>query len=239
MTSRHRGLSRGRFALYVAAMHLDIVSDTICPWCYIGKRRFERALAAQPQPELTVLWRPFQLNPDMPPEGMARKDYLAAKFGGSEGAEHAYTPVQEAGAGESIPFDFEAMPRTPNTLLSHRLIRWAGEQGNQDALVETLFKAYFTKGRDIGDLDTLVELAVLAGADGDAARRHLESEEGLREVQAEDQLARQSGINGVPAFILNRKYLISGAQPPEAFLQALTQVREEEEAGAEMPAAGA
>jgi predicted DsbA family dithiol-disulfide isomerase len=216
-------------------MHLDIVSDTICPWCFIGKRRFERALAAEPQPNLTVLWRPFQLNPEMQLEGMARKDYLAAKFGGRENADRVYVPVREAGDGENIAFDFDAMPRTPNTILSHRLIRWAGDQGNQDDVVETLFQAYFTQGRDIGDLDTLIELAVRAGADGAAARLYLASDEGLREVQAEDQIARQSGVNGVPAFILNRKYIISGAQPPEAFIQALAKVREEDAAGGDAP----
>lgn len=208
-------------------MHLDIVSDPICPWCYIGKRRLERALAAEPQPGLTVLWRPFQLNPDMPVEGIARKDYLAAKFGGGENAEQVYAPVREAGESESIPFDFDAMPRTPNTLLAHRLIRWAGAHDIQDTIVETLFRAYFTEGRDIGDLDTVVELAARAGADETAIRDHLASDEGLREVRAEDQIARQSGIDGVPAFILDRKYLISGAQPPELFRQAFARARDE------------
>ena len=130
-------------------MIIEIVSDSVCPWCFIGKRRLERALAERPQAELQIGWRPFQLNPDMPPGGMDRKAYLERKFGGVEGARRSYAPIREAGAGEGIDFAFDRMERTPNTVNSHRLIHRAAEAGRQDAVVEAVFRAYFLDGGDI------------------------------------------------------------------------------------------
>src|SRR3990172_6511485 len=127
-------------------MRLDIFSDTICPWCFIGKRRLERALAARPQPDLAIRWRAFQLNPDMPPDGMDRRAYLKAKFCGAARTARVYDAVTAAGAAEGIGFDFGRIGRTPNTLESHRLLRFAFEHGRQDALVETLFRTHFVDG---------------------------------------------------------------------------------------------
>lgn len=220
---------------------VDIVSDTVCPWCYVGKRRFEEALASRP-PDLDVYvgWRPFQLNPDMPAEGMDRRDYLAAKFGGDERAEHVYSAIREAGESTGLDFDFSAMPRQPNTLDSHRLIDRAGRAaggsrgrtGLQDAVVERLFRACFMEGRDIGDRETLVELAADAGMDADETRAYLASDEDVERIRQEDLMARQMGIQGVPCFIVNRQYAVSGAQEPAVFLKAFEQVLDAEEAAA-------
>ncbi|MDE0149250.1 MAG: DsbA family oxidoreductase [Rhodospirillaceae bacterium] len=223
---------------------VDIVSDTVCPWCYVGKRRFEEALARRP-PDLDVYvgWRPFQLNPDMPAEGMDRKAYLAAKFGGDERAEHIYSAIREAGASTGLDFDFAAMPRQPNTLDSHRLIDRAGRAaedsggrpGLQDAVVERLFRACFMEGRDIGDRETLVALAADAGMDADETRAYLDSDEDVERIRQEDRMARQMGIQGVPCFIIDRQYAVSGAQEPAVFLKAFEQVLEAEKAAAGSP----
>lgn len=207
-------------------IRIDIVSDAICPWCFIGKRRLERALASEAPGGIVVGWRPFQLNPDMPGEGMDRKEYLRLKFGSDTGGER-YKHVIAAGLGEGIPFDFAAMKRTPNTIKAHRLIRRAEAEGTQDATVEALFQAYFTRGADIGDVDTLADVAASVGADRQSVRAYLESDEGDAEVRAEDAFARQIGIQGVPCFVVERKYAISGAQPPEAFAEVFARVRAE------------
>jgi predicted DsbA family dithiol-disulfide isomerase len=202
-------------------MRIDIVSDTICPWCFIGKRRLERALAERTDSDLIELgWRPFQLNPDMPDEGMERHAYLAAKFGGAERAERIYAPIVEAGAGEGINFAFEKIVRTPNTALSHRLIRRAGELGNQDAAVEALFRAYFTEGRDIGDPGVVADIAGEAGLPRKEIAAYLASDTDRHAVAAEDMLARKLGIQGVPCFIIDRRVMVSGAQTPEILMQA-------------------
>ncbi len=220
---------------------VDIVSDTVCPWCYVGKRRFEGALARRP-PDLEVYvgWRPFQLNPDMPAEGMDRKAYLAAKFGGDERAEHIYSAIREAGASTGLDFDFSRMARQPNTLDSHRLIDRAGRAaedsggrpGLQDAVVERLFRACFMEGRDIGDRETLADLAADAGMDAAETRAYLDSDEDVERIRQEDLMARQMGIQGVPCFIVNRQYAVSGAQEPAVFLKAFEQVLEAEDAAA-------
>ncbi len=199
-------------------MHIDIVSDVICPWCFIGKRRLERALALRPGLPVEISWRPFQLNPDMPPEGMERAAYLAAKFGGSAHAERIYVSVAEAGATVGIPFAFDRIRRTPNTRDAHRLIRWAAAQGRADAAVERLFAAYFVEGRDIGDRASLAAIAGEAGLDADEAAQWLDSPAEIEPVLAEDRGARRLGINAVPCFIFERQYAVSGAQEPEFFL---------------------
>jgi predicted DsbA family dithiol-disulfide isomerase len=207
-------------------MIIDIVSDAICPWCYIGKRRLEKALAMAPQPDLQIGWRPFQLNPDMPVEGMDRKEYLRLKFGDSAGG-NRYQAVEEAGRGEGIPFAFDRIKRTPNTVLAHRLIRYAQREGRQDEAVETLFRAYFTEGADIGRIETLTDLAPAMGLDETRVRGFLESDEDAATIRAEDQFARQIGIQGVPCFIIDRKYAVSGAQPPETFLEIFELVKKD------------
>jgi len=207
-------------------MIIDIVSDAICPWCYIGKRRLERALAMAPQSVLQVGWRPFQLNPDMPVEGMDRQEYLRRKFGDRVGG-NMYEAVKEAGREEGIPFAFELIRRTPNTLLAHRLIAFARRENRQDEAVEALFRGYFTAGADIGRIDTLAELVEPVGLDPGRVRAYLESDEDLASIKAEDQFARQIGIQGVPCFIIDRKYALSGAQPPEAFLEVFELAKKE------------
>jgi len=200
-------------------MHIDIFSDTICPWCFIGKRRLERALAARPQPGLTVRWRAFQLNPEMPAEGMDRGRYLTQKFGGAANAQSIYAQVLAAGESEGIAFAFERMRRTPNTVDSHRLIRFAAGRQREDPVVQALFEAYFLRAEDIGDREVLVEAARAAGLDPGEARRYLESDADAAAVRAEDLAARQAGINGVPCFVFNRRHALAGAHPPEVLFQ--------------------
>lgn len=200
-------------------IYVDIVSDTICPWCYIGKRRFERALALSGRNDVAISWRPFQLNPDMPPAGMTRDDYVRAKFGGGDRPRQIYQAIAESGREAGIEFQFSRIKRTPNTVLSHRLVHWSAKNERQDEVVAELFRAYFEEGMDIGDLDTLVECAVRAGLAAEAARDYLVTDEGRQEVVASDVYARRLGINGVPCFIVNRKYAVSGAQPPSAFVE--------------------
>ena len=213
-------------------MHIDIYSDTICPWCYIGKQRLERALTERPQEGLTLRWRAFQLNPDMPAGGMERKRYLELKFGGAANAKTIYDRIREAGREEQIPFAFEAIRHTPNTVNSHRLIRYATQQDRAGAVVDALFQAYFLRGENIGDLDLLCEAAANSGLDPMDARVFLESEAGADAVRAEDSHARYIGIQGVPTFILDGKYVLSGAHPPEVLQQFFDLARHGEPAGA-------
>ena len=215
-------------------MKLDIYSDTICPWCYIGKRRFERALAERPQSALELTWRPFQLNPDMPADGMERQRYLELKFGGAAGARQVYAQVLEAGRSEGIDFAFDRIERTPNTLESHRLIRHAGEKGRQNEMVQALFDAYFLAARDIGDHAVLAAAAETAGLDPAETRAYLESDQDAETVRAEDARARHIGIQGVPTYILNNKYVLSGAHPPGVLFNMFDLGREEDPAGAEV-----
>ena len=201
-------------------IYVDIVSDTICPWCYIGKRRFERALELSGRTDIAVAWRPFQLNPDMPPEGMTRDDYVRAKFGGGDRPRQIYQAIAESGREAGIEFQFSRIRRTPNTVLSHRLVHWSAKHERQDEVVAELFKAYFEDGprhrrpRDAGRM----RRAAPASTASDA-RNFLMSDEGRQEVVASDVYARRLGINGVPCFIVNRKYAVSGAQPPSAFVE--------------------
>jgi predicted DsbA family dithiol-disulfide isomerase len=207
-------------------MKLDIFSDTICPWCYVGKRRLARALTLRPQPKLVVRWRAFQLNPTMPPEGIQRERYIEAKFGGTERAKRIHEAVSAVGASEGINFHFERIRRTPNTLSSHRLLRKATQHGLQSELLEALFAAYFVAGRDIGDHQVLAEIATEVGIPD--AEIFLAQGGGIEEVKAEDALARRQGINGVPCFIFNGRFLLSGAQEPESFFQLFDLAREDE-----------
>jgi len=200
-------------------MHIDIFSDVICPWCFIGKRRLERALTLRPQPGLTRRWRAFQLNPDMPAEGMERQRYLAVKFGGAGNAKSIYAQVEAAGESEGIAFAFDRMKRTPNTVDAHRLIRFAASQDREDAVVEGLFDTYFLRAEDIGDRDVLVAVAQAAGLDDQAVRTYLSSDDEVAAVRSEDHAARQAGINGVPCFIFNGRHALAGAHTPEVLFQ--------------------
>ena len=218
-------------------MLIDIVSDTICPWCFIGKRRLERALAERPELDVKIGWRPFELNPDMPSGGLDRAQYLQLKFGGPERANRIYTTVAAAGADEGIEFRFDRIRRTPNTLSSHRVIRWATGLGLQDAVVERLFGTYFVEGRDIGDHQVLAEVAGSCGMDSALVRDLLDRGDDVEIVRAEEGVARRMGINGVPCFIIDRKYAVSGAQDPAVLLQVFDLAVREAAAGGEAAAA--
>lgn len=217
-------------------MLIDIVSDTICPWCFIGKRRLERALADRPELEVQIGWRPFQLNPDMPVEGMDRQSYLAAKFGGEARAKRAYAPVIEAAGREGLGIDFDRIRRTPNTLASHRLIRWAAAAGRQHHAVEALFRRYFVQGDDIGDHCVLIEVAAEAGMDADLVAQLLAEGRDIDLVKSEDRMAREMGIRGVPCFVFDRRYALSGAQDPEVILNVIDLAAREAREKAAQPA---
>jgi predicted DsbA family dithiol-disulfide isomerase len=212
-------------------MKIDIIADTVCPWCYVGKKRFERALELRPVENLQVGWRAFQLNPAMPPEGMDRRQYVAEKFGGMERARTVHNGIKRAAAEEGFQFNFKAIEKTPNTIHSHRLIRYAAEFGAQTAVVGAVFDAYFLDGRDIGDIGVLSDIAGEAGLDRDAAATYLESDVDIETILAEDELARRLGVNGVPCFIVNRKYAVSGAQSAEVLVQVFDLAAQEEQAG--------
>jgi len=199
-------------------MNIYIFSDTVCPWCFIGKRRLERALAQRPDLTPTVRWRTFQLNPQMPEDGMDRQRYLALKFGGAARAQELYETIRQVGESEGIAFQFDAITRTPNTVLSHRLLRLAESEGRDTAVAEALFRAYFLDGKDIGDPQALTVIAEEAGLDAGAVQDFLGSEDLADEILAEDRFARRLGIAGVPCFIIDGKYALSGAQEPEAFM---------------------
>ena len=208
---------------------IDVVSDVICPWCYIGKRRLERAVdMAADRHAFTVAWRPFQLNPAMPAEGMDRAAYLAAKFGDANGARDSYRRIESIGAELGIAFRFDRIRRTPNTLDSHRLIRFGQRAGRQQETVEALFEAYFTGGIDLGDRTSLIEIAEGAGCDPQAVEPYLASDEDRAAVIADDESARRMGIDGVPSFIFNRALLLPGAADPETLLAAFEQVAQDQ-----------
>ena len=223
-------------ALPLAAVpsRIDVVSDAICPWCWVGKRNLEGALdlLAGEGERFEVHWRPFQLNPDMPREGVERDAYRAAKFGGLERSRELDAQVAAAGAASGLEFRHDLMRRTPNTVDAHRLIRLAGERGAamQDAVAEALFRAYFQQGRDIGDREVLAGIAAEAGMDAAEVAAFLASGAAEEEVRAEDAAARRLGLSGVPTFALEGHVLFSGAMPAErmalAFRRALSILRE-------------
>jgi predicted DsbA family dithiol-disulfide isomerase len=208
-------------------MQIEVYSDIVCPWCYVGKRRLERALAQlNGGAQARITWRPFQLNPTMPLDGMDRATYLKAKFGSLEAFGRMEEQLLAAGADERIPFAFKKIERTPNTFAAHRLVWYAAQQGKQDAMVEALFRGYFLEGKNIGDVKTLTHVAVEAGLDRTETEEFLESEKGVVEVKGEEAVGRRLGISGVPYFVLNGSVSISGAQPPDIFVSAIRQALE-------------
>lgn len=201
---------------------LEVVSDTICPWCYIGKRRLETALSGiGDDVAFDVRWRPFELNPDMPRAGMDRSAYRAAKFGSLERSEALDSQVKAAGANDGLEFSHDRIEKTPNTLASHVLIRLAGEAVSQGDVVEAVFKAYFSDGRDIGDTDVLVDIGTENGLERAALATALVDESVRADVRAEAQGFARAGVTGVPAVLVNRYSLFTGAQPPELIETAL------------------
>lgn len=207
---------------------VEIYSDVVCPWCYVGKRRLERALdQLKDTVKAEVSWRPFQLNPTMPIEGMDRTTYLEAKFGSLDAFQQLEEHVLAAGIAERIFFAFEKIARTPNTFLAHRLIWFAAQQDCQDAVVESLFRGYFEEGADIGSPPELARLAERAGL---SAEQFLGSDDGVTEVKAEEAAGHRLGIRAVPYFVLNGAYALSGAQPPERFVAAFKKVEADQAA---------
>ena len=206
-----------------AGQRIDIVSDAICPWCYIGKRQLERALSQLGQEGLrfTVHWNPFQLNPDMPKEGRDRAAYRAQKFGDPERVRQMDERVTCAAANVGLPFRLDLIRRTPNTLDAHRLIWLAGREGVQDAVMEAVFVAYFTQGHDIGDRDVLADCAATGGMDRAAVADFLAGDVAAKEMLAADRAAREAGVNGVPSFFLDGYGLYSGAMPAATMAEAL------------------
>jgi predicted DsbA family dithiol-disulfide isomerase len=214
------------------ALTVDVISDVICPWCYVGKRRLEKAIqAAGGRHEVRVRRHPFQLNPQMPKGGVDRRTYRSAKFGSWEHSLALDARLEAVGAAEGIAFAFEKIKRTPNTLDAHRLIWLAGEQVVQDAVVEALFRAYFTEGRDIGDRQTLLDVVAEAGLDRGRAAAELDADAALAAVRAEEAAARRLGVEGVPFFVVNGELALSGAQETAAFLDAFGRVAGVPQAG--------
>lgn len=206
---------------------LDILSDPICPWCYIGKAGLDRALASVPNHPFVIQWHPFQLNPEMPAEGMGRREYLETKFGGKEGAARAYAPVVERAEAAGLTINLEAMKRTPNTLDAHRLIHWAGIEHKQLPAVDALFKAYFVDGRDIGNHETLADIADNIGLDASVVLRLLASDADREDIIKRDAKSREMGVNSVPTFIVAGKHAVPGAQPPELWHKVIGELMEQ------------
>jgi predicted DsbA family dithiol-disulfide isomerase len=202
-------------------MEIDIIFDTVCPWCYIGKRRLEMALSMRPQIQAKPNWRPFLLNPEMPPEGIDRTAYLVKKFGSESRVSRIYGAIGEAGLSVEIDFDFDRIGKTPNSVDSHRLVRFAHERGLAEDVVEALFVEFFINGRDIGDLRVLTEIAAANGLDAQEVEAYLETDADVRTIYDENVRAHRLGINGVPAFAFNSKFVISGAQEPQVLARML------------------
>jgi len=209
------------------ALHVDVISDVICPWCYIGKRRLEKAIAALGR-QVKVRWLPFQLNPAMPKEGISRREYRTRKFGSWERSQELDARLVAAGQAEGIPFNFDRIERTPNTLDAHRLI-WLGDQeGVQDAVVEALFRGYFIEGRDIGKRQTLLDVVAEGGLVRSKAEAILDHDDGLQAITEAGELAQRFRVEGVPFFIVNGRFTLSGAQQPDAFLEVFRQASADE-----------
>ena len=202
-------------------MRLDIIYDTVCPWCYIGKRRLEQALRLRPMIPVEARWRPFLLNPDTPPEGIDRTRYLVDKFGTGERVRQVYGAISEAGKSAEIDFAFDRIDRTPNSVNSHRVVRFAERHGKAEDAVEALFLSYFVNGGNIGDIDVLVGIGADLGLDASELRPYLGGPGDVDGIYAENARAHRLGVNGVPSFFFEGGYVISGAQVPEVLARVL------------------
>lgn len=203
---------------------LDIISDPICPWCYIGKANLDRALEQFPDHPFTIEWHPFQLNPDMPAGGMDRKIYMETKFGSKAAAAKAYLPVVEHAEKAGLAINFEAMQIVPNTINAHRLIHWAGIEARQGFVVDLLFKAYFVEGRDIGSDEVLADVADTAEMDAALITRLLASDSDTADIRARDAHSREMGISSVPTFVVANQHAVPGAQPTELWIKVITDI---------------
>lgn len=207
-------------------IRLDIISDIACPWCYVGKCFLDRALEAAPDHPFGIEWHPFQLNPDMPREGMDRAEYMALKFGNPDQVVRVHEPLLRHAEAAGADFNLAAITRTPNTLDAHRLIHWAGLEGRQTPMVSALFRAYWREGRDIGDAAVLTDLAASVGLDHAMIARLLGSDADMAEIQSRDSNARARGVQGVPTFIIADKYAVSGAQPADTWARIIVEITE-------------
>ncbi|MBT9245145.1 DsbA family oxidoreductase [Gemmobacter fulvus] len=205
-------------------IRLDIFSDPVCPWCYLGKANLDRALEAHPDHPFTIEWHPFQLAPLMPAEGVDRASYLLRIFGTQERTVAAHLRLEELGREAGVTFNFAAIHKVPNTLDAHRMIHWAGLEGRQSAMVSALFRAYWREGRDIGAQEVLADLAAEAGMDRALALRLLATDEDKDAVRARETHARQKGITAVPTFIVADQHVLSGAQPPKLWAQVIAEL---------------
>ena len=210
---------------------IDIISDVVCPWCFIGKRNLERALdawrAKYPDEAPVVRWHPFQLNPQLPASGVPRSQYLENKFGGPARAKEIYARVSAAGSRAGIDFDFDAIQVQPNTIDAHRLLHFSAERGKQDEMAEAIFRRYFLEGADLSSAEVLADIAQQAGLDRDEAAAYLASATDRELIEEQDRRARAIGVEGVPFFIFNQRLALSGAQPPEVIVDAMEKSREE------------
>ena len=204
---------------------IDVVSDAVCPWCFIGKRKLDEALKLIEDLPVQVSWRPYQLDATIPQEGISRQDYMARKFGPERIAE-IHARIEGVGAEVGIPFAFDKITRSPNTLDAHRLIRWSQSSGRQSELVDRLFTLYFVEGKDIGDRDVLASLAAEFGLDSADVRRRLDTDIDKQDVTEEIATAQRIGVNGVPFYIFANRLAVSGAQSPEVLAGAIRQAFE-------------
>lgn len=211
----------------MVTVKLDVLSDPICPWCYIGKANLDKALAELGEHPFVIEWHPFQLNPDMPIDGMDRRAYLEGKFGGKDGAVRAYAPVVDHAEKAGLTINLDKIARTPNTLNAHRMIHWAGVEGKQTDVVDALFQAYFVDGKDIGSIDTLVEIGTSVGLEADVIRKLLEGENDLEDIRQRDAHSRKMGVSSVPTFIIANQHAVPGAQPPELWKQVIADITEQ------------
>ena len=207
-----------------APIRLDIFSDPVCPWCYVGKANLDRALVQRPDHPFQIQWHPFQLNPDMPREGVAKRAYLEEKFGGKARVDAVHERLREAARAAGVDMNPDKPQRMPNTLNAHRLIHWAGIEGVQSPVVTALMRAYWVEGRDIGDLSTLADIAAENGMDRAATLRLLQSDADADDIQARDQDARRKGVNSVPTFLIAQQYVVSGAQPSDTWDAVITEL---------------
>lgn len=211
---------------------LDVISDVVCPWCYLGKRRLEAALKLRPDIESEIHWRPYLLNPQVPREGMARTDYLSRKFGSDERFRPAHERLTRLGKEEGVEFHFERIARQPNTLDAHRVIGWAEEAGKASAVVEGIMRAFFTEGKDLTDNEVLIEIVGSNGLNADDVRRDLAGDRDLEFTQKAAASAAEGGVSGVPFFIINSRFALAGAEVPEKLVAAFDQALTMEEAEA-------
>jgi len=204
-----------------ARVAIEVVFDLVCPWCFLGARRLRRMLRNRPDLSADIIWRPFLLHPDLAPQGVARQDYLARRFGGEERARRVHGTMAELGRQEGIAFRFDRIRRIPHSLDAHRLVRWAARFGAADCVVDALFQAYFTAGADLGDPSVLAAIAAGQDLDAAAARRFLASGAEVEAVHADNLRAHRLGINGVPCFVIAGRHAIAGAQEPEVLERLL------------------